>query len=118
LAQKLPRIALRKAEAKHLGKSIYELAIQVENNGWLPTALAQGSLTREVYSTRVVLKLDSKAILSGTRTTMLGPLEGNGGWKEARYIINTGAEKKVDIEVVSMLGGTVRKTIELNANNE
>src|SRR5439155_8815497 len=48
LAGKSPRIAVRKAEAKPLGAAVYEVTIQIENSGYLPTSLAQGTLTREV----------------------------------------------------------------------
>ena len=106
-------IRIRKAEAKPLGAAVYEVTIQVENTGYLPTSLAQGTVTREVFPTRLVLKLDDQAILSGTKRTMLSPIEGSGGMKEVRYIIHAKDRKKIEFEVVSMLGGTVQASVEL-----
>ncbi len=112
LAGKLPRIGLRKAEAKHLGESVYDITVEVENTGYLPTALAQGGLTREVHPTRVVLKMEDKLILSGARVTMLNAIPG-GESKEARWVVRSKGEKKLDIEVVSMIGGRIQTSIEL-----
>ncbi|MCI0538296.1 MAG: hypothetical protein L0Z50_24075, partial [Verrucomicrobiales bacterium] len=113
LAGKLPRIGIRKAEAKHLGESVYELTLRIENTGYLPTSLAQGVLTREVLPTRVVLKLDDKEILSGKRTTMFGAIEGSGGSREVRYVIFVKDRKSIELEVISNLAGTVTRTVEL-----
>jgi hypothetical protein len=111
LAGKLPHIGLRKATATHLGSGVYELRLEIENTGYLPTALAQGALTREVLRTRVVLNLEPNQILAGEKTTLLGPINGSGGMHELRYVIH--AKGTLDIEVIAALGGTVRRTIEL-----
>ena len=113
LAAKFPRISIRKTEVKPLGESVYDLTIQVQNTGYLPTSLAQGELTREVNPTRLVLKLDDKSILSGSRITMLGPIPGSGGMKEVRYIVNGKGRDKLEAEVISMLAGSIELTIEL-----
>ena len=111
LAGKLPRIGIRKAEAKHLGSGVFELTVQVENTGYLPTALAQGALTREVLRTRVILKREDKQILAGEKTTFLGALPGSGGMEELRYIVRGAGP--LEVEVISALGGSARQTIEL-----
>ena len=65
--------------------------MQVENTGYLPTALAQGALTREVLRTRVVLTLEDKQILGRRRRPPCsGPIAGSGGMEELRYIIQRG----------------------------
>jgi hypothetical protein len=112
LAGKLPRIGIRKTEAKHLGESVYDVTVQVENTGYLPTALAQGGLTREVHPTRVTLKTDQKHLLSGERTTMLNVIQA-GEMKEVRWIARAKGVKKLDVEVISMLGGRTQTSVEL-----
>jgi hypothetical protein len=112
LAGKLPRIAVRKTEAKHLGESVFDVTMQVENTGYLPTALAQGGLTREVHPTRVVLKTDPKHLLSGERTTMLNAIQA-GEMKEVRWVVRAKGLKKLELEVVSMLGGRTQTSVEL-----
>jgi hypothetical protein len=111
LAEKLPRIGFRKVEAKHLGSVVFEITLQIENTGYLPTALSHGALTREVLRTRVLLKLEDQKILSGQKTTFLSEIDGSGGMTELRYIVR--AQGSVEIEVLSALGGSLRKTLEL-----
>ncbi len=113
LAGRLPRVGLRKSVVKPLGESVYDVTLQIENTGYLPTSLSQGGLTREVHQTRVVLKVDAKTILSGAKTTMLGPIEGSGGMKEVRYIVHAKERNKLEVEIISMLGGTVQASVDL-----
>ncbi len=113
VVQRLPRIGVRKIETKHLGQSVYEVKIQVENTGFLPTLLSQGQTTREVIPTRLVLNLDDELILSGTRITNLPIIRGSGGMAELRYILRAADRKEIDFEIVSTLAGRVEGTIEL-----
>jgi hypothetical protein len=113
LAEKLPRIAIRSIEVKALGESIYDVRVQVENTGYLPTALAQGALTREVNPTRVVLDLPAERVLSGTQRTVLGAIEGSGGMREARWILDGSGRTEVGLEVISMLAGSAKTNIVL-----
>jgi hypothetical protein len=117
LAGKLPRIGIRKSEAKHLGESVYDVTVQVENTGYLPTALAQGGQTREVHPTRVMLKTDQKFLLSGERTTMLNAIQ-PGEMKAARWIVRAKGAKKLDVEVISMLAGRTQTSIELKEDTK
>jgi len=118
LALRLPRVAIRKMESKHLGKAVYEVEIQVENTGYLPTALTHGEITREVYPTRVTLDLDDKAFLSGAKMTRLSAINGSGGMKKVRYILHVPERRRIKVSVVSMLGGTVEATLEIDKCKE
>ncbi len=111
--QRLPRIGVRRIETKHLGQGTYDIEIQVENTGFLPTSLAQGQTTREVYPTRLVIELDDEYFLSGDRITTLAVIQGSGGMVEARYIIYAPDRKKIGFEIISMLAGQVEGTISL-----
>jgi len=112
-AQRLPRIGVRKIECRHLGRSVYEVEIQVENTGFLPTMLEHGQTTREVHPTRLVMELDDESFLSGSRITNLPAIRGSGGMVELRYIVRIQEQEKIDFEVVSMLAGKVKGSIEL-----
>jgi hypothetical protein len=114
LSGKLPRIAFRKIEVKHLGESVYDITVQIENGGYLPTSLVFGDITREVHPTRVILPLERSAFLSGQRVTMLGRIEGSGGMREVRYVIFAGDKEALQLEVISMLGGSLQTSIQLN----
>jgi len=113
VAQRLPRIAIRKIETLHLGQSVYEVKIQVENTGFLPTSIAQGQTTGEVYPTRLIIDLDDKFFLSGTRITNIPLILGSSGMEEVQYIIRASGRKKINFEIISVLAGQVTGTIEL-----
>jgi len=112
-AQKLPRIGVRKIECRHLGRSVYEVEIQVENTGFSPTVLRHGRTTREVHPTRLVMELEDESFLSGSRITNLPAIRGSGGMVELRYIIRVPERERIDFEVVSMLAGRVKGSVEL-----
>jgi hypothetical protein len=112
-AQKLPRIGVRKIECRHLGRSVYEIEIQVENTGFLPTVLEHGRTTREVYPTRLVMELEDESFLSGSRITNLPAIRGSGGMVEMRYIVRVPELEKIDFHVISMLAGKAKGLVEL-----
>jgi Zinc carboxypeptidase len=112
-ARKLPRIGVRKIETHLLGRSVYEVKIQIENTGFLPTVLAHGQRTQEINPTRLVLSLDDVSILSGTRITYLPPIRGSGGMTEVRYIIRAAGRRKIDFKLISALAGYTEGTIDL-----
>jgi hypothetical protein len=112
-AQRLPRISVRKIECHHLGRSVYEVEIQVENTGFLPTVLEHGQTTREVHPTRLVMELDDESFLSGSRITNLPAIRGSGGMVELRYIVRVPERERIDFEVVSMLAGKIKGLVEL-----
>jgi hypothetical protein len=114
VAQRLPRIGVRRIECRHLGRSVYEIEIQVENTGFLPTVLEHGQTTREIHPTRLVMELDDELFLSGSRITSLPIIRGSGGMVELRYIIRLPERDKIDFEVVSMLAGRVKGSVELS----
>ncbi len=113
LARRLPQIEVGKVECRLLADSIYEVEIQVVNTGFLPTVLAHGQTTQEVYPTRVILDLEPECFLAGTKTTSLPTLAGSGGTAKARYTIRVTDRQKVGFTVVSMLAGQAEGTIEL-----
>jgi hypothetical protein len=117
VAQKLPRIRIRDVKVKALGNSVYDITVQVENTGYLPTAMAQGELTREVFPTRVELELRAEAVLSGLPRTTLATIPGSGGMREARFVVNGKGLNTVDVVVTSMLAGTVFAEVRLVEEN-
>ena len=113
LLKKFPQIALRKTEVKALGNEVYDITLHIENTGYLPTVLSQGTATREVRPTRVVLDLPDTAVLSGTRITTLPPLPGSGGMREVRYIVHAKGKSEIGVEIISALAGALRTNISL-----
>jgi hypothetical protein len=118
LAQRLPHIKISKIECRLLADSLYEVEILVTNTGFLPTVLAHGETTQEVYPTRVVLDLGPEYFLSGAKTTFLPTIQGSGGVAKARYVLRVTGRQEIHFQVVSMLAGRAEGTIALLKTSE
>ncbi|MFC1762384.1 M14 family metallopeptidase [Planctomycetota bacterium] len=116
-AQTLPRMGVRKASAKHLGSSVFEIEIEIENTGFLPTILSHGQRTREVFPTRLELDVPKNRLLSGEKKTRLKSIEGSGGVAKARFILHAADRHEITFKVVSMLAGHVEGRIKLNTDS-
>lgn len=110
---RLPRLAVRRVERTHLGESIYEIEIHIENTGLLPTVLAHGERTREVHPTRLVLDVPPEQILAGTRIVYLPSIEGSGGVAKARWTVYAPNQSEIGFQVISVLAGTVEGVVDL-----
>jgi hypothetical protein len=113
IAGRLPRIEVGRIECRVLADSIYEIEIVVVNTGFLPTALAHGETSQQVYPTRVILELGPECFLAGARMTFLPTIAGSGGTAKARYTVRVTDRDRIRFEVVSMLAGRVQGTVEL-----
>jgi hypothetical protein len=113
LAEKFPELRVRQAKVKNLGEGVFDVTLQIENSGYLPTALVQGGVTREVHPTLVELKLDEKAVLSGNKRTTLNAIEGSGGMKEVRWVIHAPNATKLGVTIRSTLADSFDAEIEL-----
>jgi hypothetical protein len=113
LAGRFPELRVREVKVKNLGEGLFDITLQIENAGYLPTALTQGTVTREVAPTLLELKVGEKAVLSGAKRVALGAIEGSGGMKEARWIVRASNGKKVVASVTSAFAGSFEIEIEL-----
>lgn len=113
LVDRLPRIGLRQGKCTHLGESVFEIELQIENTGFSPTALAHGERTREVHPTRVVLDVRAEPLLAGTRVTYLPVLAGSGGAAKVRWTVHAPDRSEIRFQVISMLAGRVDGVIDL-----
>ncbi len=118
LTNKLGRIAVREIDVRHLGKSVFEIKIVVENNGFLPTMLSHGERSRQIDPTRLVVDLEDSAFISGSRRTFLPPIRGSSSSTEVRLVVRAGGRKHIDFEVVSQLAGIARGSIELKRDKQ
>lgn len=109
----LPRVAVRDIKVKHLGKSVFDVEIQIENTGFLPTSLSQGQRTREVYPTRLMLDVADTALLTGQRIQVLDVLQGSGAMSKGHWILHCPDQTEINFSVVSMLGGRLQGTVTL-----
>ena len=109
-----PRIRIAKTEVSNHGGGIFRIKAQVENAGYLPTALGQGVRSRSVKPTMVQLEVDPKSIISGNnKTSFFQALNGSGNRQEFEWLIKAEPGTVIELRVVSQKGGTDKTSINL-----
>ena len=106
LAGMLPRVTIVEAEVTAHGGGIYTVAVEVENSGYLPTALAQGVRSRSVANTMVQLQIPPDDLISGSpKTTFFPALAGSGSRESFTWVIRGERGAQVELRLRSQKGG-------------
>ena len=108
LSSLFPKVKITKLDVVSHGGGIFRIKAEVENTGFLPTALAHAVTSRSVHPTMVQLQVKPEDILSGNvKTNYVPALPGSGnGAAKFEWIIRGKAGDAVGLKVVSEKGGT------------
>jgi hypothetical protein len=108
IAALFPKVKIAKLEALSHGGGIFRIKAEIENTGFLPTALAHAVSARAVRPTMAQLQVKPEAILSGSaKTNYVQALAGSGnGRGKFEWLIRAAAGDVVALMVVSEKGGT------------
>lgn len=113
LAMKLARLTVTEAKVESRGGGLYSISAVVENEGFLPTALAQGVRTRKAPPVLVRLQLGAAKLLTGRALNRIDALAGSGGRQEFHWLVQAPETvKSITLEVSSPKGGRVVRTLE------
>ncbi len=108
------RVAVAKTEVTPLGGGLYRIKADVENAGFLPTALAQGVTARAVKPVMVQLGVPPDAIITGSeKTSFIPALAGSGSRQSFEWVIKAAPGTAVTLKAVAQKGGTDTATITL-----
>ena len=89
------------------GEGIFRIKAEVENSGFLPTAISHGVASRGVKPTMVQLGVDPDAIISGnSKTNFIQKLDGSGKRQKYEWLIKGKSGDKINLKVVSQKGGS------------
>jgi len=115
LTSLFPRVKIAKTEVINHGGGIFRIKAEVENTGFLPTALAQGVVSRAVKPTMVQLGVDPASIVAGNeKTGFFQALSGSGGARQSyEWLIKGKPGAVVTLKVVSQKGGADQATLKL-----
>ncbi len=114
LAGRLPRLDLRDPHASSRGGNVYEISATVVNDGYLPTAIAQGIKTRNAAPILVKIKAPGAKLLAGRPTERIESLAGSGGSHGVKWLVLVpDGTKTLTIEAACPKAGRVEKVIEL-----
>lgn len=118
VAGKLPRIQIDKIDIKNLGNDVFDIKVRIVNTGYLPTVLAHGERTGDVFPTRVEINVTQDNLLAGAAKSRIGTLGGNGGNTEVRWVLRAKEGEKIKMQIISAIGGSITREIELAEKGE
>ncbi len=108
------KIKIAKTEVTNHGGGIFRITAEIENSGYLPTALQHGVTSRSVKPTMVQLGVDPKQILSGSaKTNFFQKLDGSGKRQKYEWLIKGNSGDKIELKVVAQKAGSDTKMIVL-----
>jgi hypothetical protein len=109
-----PKVKIAKTEATALGGGVYRIKADVENTGFLPTAMAQGVVARSVKPVMVQLGVPPDSIITGNeKTNHINALAGSGTRQSYEWVIKGKPAQAITLKVVSQKSGTDTATITL-----
>ena len=108
------RVAIARTEVTALGGGLFRVKADVENAGFLPTALAQGVTARSVKPVMVQLGVPPESIITGSeKTNFIPTLAGSGNRQSYEWVITGKPLSTVTLKAVSQKGGTDTATLTL-----
>ena len=114
LASLFPKVRVAKTEVTNHGGGIFRIRAEVENAGFLPTALAHGVVSRAVKPTMVQLDIDAADIIAGNeKTNFIQALPGSGGRQSYEWVVRGKPGQTIALKVVSQKGGADTATVRL-----
>ena len=114
LSSLFSRVKVAKADAAALGGGLYRVSADVENAGYLPTALMQGVIARSVKPVMVQLGVPPETIVTGAEKTLsISTLAGSGTRQSFEWIVRAKPGATLTLKVVSEKSGSDTATMTL-----
>ncbi|MGW8314291.1 MAG: M14 family metallopeptidase [Bacteroidales bacterium] len=112
LAGELPDLHILTTELTAMGEGVYRLEAWVENRSFIPFPTYMGKRNRQPAPAVLFLEGDQHEILTGTRRTPIGSVDGKSRVK-ITWVIQTDRPTKLTLNLESKNGGQDRKTINI-----
>ncbi|MDX1315437.1 MAG: hypothetical protein R3356_08045 [Eudoraea sp.] len=107
-------VSIVKTEVINHGGGIFRIKAEIENSGFLPTALSHGVTSRSVSPTMVQLGVDPEAIVSGNaKTSFFQSLDGSGKREKYEWLVKGKSGDTIELKLVSQKAGSDSKVITL-----
>jgi hypothetical protein len=114
LASLFPSVRIAETSVTDHGGGLFEVKAEIENTGYLPTALAQGVTARAVAPTMVQLGIDPDALVTGdAKTSYLPALDGSGNRHSFTWMVRGRRGQEVELKVRSQKAGRATTTVTL-----
>ena len=107
-----PNVKIAKFDAANQGGGLFRVKAEVENTGFLPTALVHAVTARAVKPTMVQLQVAPESIISGSqKTNFIQSIIGSGGRMKFDWLIKARAGDNLELKVVSQKAGSDKRSL-------
>jgi len=114
LTSLFPQLKLHRLEAAPLGGGLYRITAEIENSGFLPTALAHAVTARAVKPILVQIQVAKENILAGkAKSNSVQVLAGSGGREKFEWLIRGKKGETTELKIVSEKAGTIKGSVVL-----
>jgi len=114
LTSLFPEVRIASTEVVAEGGGVFKITAEVENVGFLPTALAHGVRARAVNPVMVQLQIPPEDLISGDPKTSFFPsLDGSGSRESLTWIIQGDDGAEIELLLRSQKSGTQTATLTL-----
>ncbi len=108
------KVAIDKTEVIDQGGGLFRIKAEVVNEGFLPTAIRHGVVSRSVKPVMVQIGVDQKQIIAGhNKTNFIQSLDGSGGRQKFEWLVKAKKGEQVELKVVSQKAGSANTTLTL-----
>ena len=107
-------VSIANTEVTNHGGGVFEIKAEIENSGYLPTAMRQGVTARSVAPTMVQLDVPPDDVLTGAaKTSFFQTLDGSGSRETYVWVIRGRQGAQINLTVRSQKSGHDTATITL-----
>ncbi|MEW5982887.1 MAG: M14 family metallopeptidase [Acidobacteriota bacterium] len=114
LTSLFPRVRIAGAAATSLGGGLYRIKADIENRGYLPTALAHAVVARAVAPAMVQIGVPPESIITGhEKTSFIQAIPGTGSRRTYEWVITGKPGAAVTVKVATPNAGSDTATVTL-----
>ena len=108
----LSRVRLVETEVTAHGGGVFTVSATVANQGFLPSALRHGVISRSVNPVTVQIQVPTEAILTGAaKTHQIAKLDGSGTRETIKWVVRGSPGSEIEISVRTQKSGSDSATV-------
>ena len=117
LSTMLPRVRIADLAVEGHGGGVFTVTAEVVNEGYFPSALQHGVVSRSVDPVLVQIQVDPERIVTGAaKSHRITKLDGSGSRERVSWVIHGAAGSSVEVRVRAQKGGSDTATIVLGGD--
>ncbi len=114
LAGLLPSVRIASTKVTAHGGGVFRIEADIENTGYLPTAMAQGVRAESVRPVMVQLGVPNESIITGdAKTNYIDALDGSGKRRSFQWVVRAEPGTRVELVLRSQKSGAETVTLTL-----